>query len=51
MYNTLLSTRIIPKNANGLTQRDRELETFLTIYNIDIHLISDTRFTDKNFVK
>jgi hypothetical protein len=34
-------------NANGLTQHKEELEMFLSIYDIDIMLISETHFTEK----
>ena len=35
-------------NANGLAQRSLELKTFLINENIDIMLISETHFTQKN---
>jgi exonuclease III len=34
-------------NANGLTQHTEELETFISIHNIDVMLISETHFTEK----
>lgn len=42
---------IVTWNANGLSQRARELELFLREHNIDIALISETHFTDKNYIK
>ncbi len=38
-------------NANGLAQHKLEVKTFLEINNIDVMLISETRFTSKNFFK
>ena len=38
-------------NANGLNQRAQELEVFLRQHNIDIALISETHFSNKNFIK
>jgi hypothetical protein len=38
-------------NANGLTQHAEEIRTFISDYNIDITLISETDFTDKNYFK
>lgn len=42
--------RVLTWNANGLTDRRQELETFLNIEKIDIALISETRFTPKTHV-
>lgn len=42
--------RVITWNANGLTERRQELETFLHTEMIDIALISETRFTAKSYV-
>ncbi|XP_052743468.1 probable RNA-directed DNA polymerase from transposon BS isoform X1 [Bicyclus anynana] len=42
--------RVVTWNANGLTERRQELETFLLIENIDIALISETRFTPKTHI-
>lgn len=49
MCNTFL--RILTWNANGLNQRIREIEVFLSTNNIDIALISETHFSDKNYIK
>jgi hypothetical protein len=38
-------------NANGLSQHVAELQTFISQYNIDIMLISETHFTDKSYLK
>jgi exonuclease III len=38
-------------NANGLTQHAEELNTFIPLHNIDIMLISETHFTEKNYFK
>lgn len=35
-------------NANGLSQHKREIENFLKIQDIDILLVSETHFTNKN---
>ena len=49
MINSFL--RIITWNANGLNQRAHELEIFLHTNNIDIALISETHFSNKNHFK
>ena len=49
MANPIL--RIMTWNANGLRQRCRELEVFLHDNHIDIALISETHFTDKDHCK
>jgi hypothetical protein len=36
-------------NANGLTQHAEELRTFVSYHNIDVMLISETHFTEKNY--
>jgi exonuclease III len=38
-------------NANGLSQHVAELQTFISQYNIDIMVISETHFTDKSYLK
>jgi exonuclease III len=38
-------------NTNGLTQHTKELETFISIHNIDIMLILETHFTEKSCLK
>lgn len=38
-------------NANGLAQHRQEIQSFLLLHNIDIMLISETRFTAKNYFK
>lgn len=38
-------------NANGLSQRSLELKIFLINENIDVMLISETHFTQKNYLK
>lgn len=38
-------------NANGLAQHKAEVQAFLTEHNIDIMLISETRFTKNNYFK
>jgi exonuclease III len=43
------SLRIAQWNANGLQNHQEEIKTFLKINNIDILLISETHFTDKNY--
>jgi exonuclease III len=37
-------------NANGLTQRIKEVEVFLNTQKIDIFLVSETHFTERNYV-
>jgi exonuclease III len=37
-------------NANGLFQRIKEVEVFLNTQKIDILLVSETRFTEQNYV-
>lgn len=49
MHNSFL--RIITWNANGLIQRAHELEIFLRTNNVDIALISETHFTNKNYIR
>ncbi|KAI5710539.1 hypothetical protein M8J75_009509 [Diaphorina citri] len=41
--------RILTWNANGLTDRTRELEVFLHMQRIDIALITETHFTSRSF--
>ena len=43
--------RIALWNANGVTQQKFELELFLKQQQIDVMLISETHFTDKNYLK
>ena len=43
--------RIALWNANGLAQHKFELELFLNQQQIDVMLISETHFTDKNYLK
>jgi hypothetical protein len=38
-------------NANGLTQHIEERETFISIHNIDVMLITKTHFTEKSSLK
>lgn len=38
-------------NANGLAQHCQEVATFLKQHNIDIMLISESRFTNLNYFK
>ncbi len=38
-------------NANGLAQHKLEVKTFLESHDIDVMMISETRFTIKNFFK
>jgi hypothetical protein len=45
------SLRISIWNANGLSNKVRELEYFLKFQKIDIMLVSETRFTEKSYVK
>jgi hypothetical protein len=37
--------------ANGLTQHTEQLETLISIHNIDVMLISDTPFTEKSYLE
>lgn len=46
-----MSLKICLWNANGLSQHKLELKTFLINQNIDIMLISETHFTNKNNFK
>jgi exonuclease III len=48
MYNPLC---LALWNTNGLTQHAEELRTFISDHNIDVMLISETHFTDKNYFK
>ena len=43
--------RIAPWDANGLAQHKFELELFLKQQQIDVMPISETHFTDKNYLK
>ncbi|KAJ4426234.1 hypothetical protein ANN_27046 [Periplaneta americana] len=43
------SLRIGLWNANGLANRRQEVEFFLNIHKLDVLLISETHFTDKNY--
>jgi exonuclease III len=38
-------------NANGLIQHVEEVQTFISLHNIDIMLISETHFTEKSYLK
>jgi hypothetical protein len=38
-------------NASGLSQHTEELKTFISIHNIHVMLISETHFTEKNYLK
>jgi hypothetical protein len=38
-------------NAKGLSQRTKELKTFISLHNIDVILISETHFTEKSYLK
>lgn len=42
--------RVTTWNANGLTERRQELQIFLETENIDVALISETRFTAKSHI-
>lgn len=42
--------KIAVSNANGLLRHSLELKAFLYSRNIDIMLISETHFTDKNYI-
>lgn len=43
--------RISQWNANGLSDKRQKMEVFLNINKIDVMLIPETRFTDKNYFK
>ena len=43
--------KIAAWNANGLTKHQRELEIFLSTHDIDILLVSETHFTDRNYLR
>lgn len=45
------SIRILAWNANGLKNRLVELETFLNFHKVDIALISETHYTNRNCLK
>jgi exonuclease III len=38
-------------NADGLTRHVDKLKTFISHYDIDVMLISETHFTDKSYLK
>jgi exonuclease III len=38
-------------NASGLTQHTEELQTFISLHNTDVMLISETRFTEKSYLE
>lgn len=42
--------RVVTWNANGLTDRRQELQTFLEMEKIDIALVSETRLTSKSHI-
>ena len=43
--------KIVTWNANGLAQHNQEVNIFLSTHNIDILLISEIHFTEKNYFK
>lgn len=43
--------KIVVWNANGLAQHRQEVELFLNTQEIDIMLVSETRFTERNYFK
>jgi exonuclease III len=43
--------QLVVWNANGLSHHKEELKMFLSIYDIDVMLISETHFTEKNFIR
>jgi len=43
--------RVVLWNANGLSDHKLELQTFLTMYKIDIVLVSETHFTSRSVFK
>jgi len=43
--------RVVLWNANGLSNHKLELQTFLTMYKIDIALVSETHFTSRSVFK
>lgn len=43
--------KIVLWNANGLSRHKLELENFLNAQNINILLVSETHFSNKNFFK
>ena len=43
--------RVVIWNANGLSNHKLELHTFLTMYKIDIALVSETHFTSRSVFK
>jgi len=43
--------RVVPWNANGLSNHKLELQTFLDMHKIDIALISETHFTSRTVFK
>lgn len=45
------SIRIVAWNANGLVQRNLELELFLVNQRIDICLIAETHFTKETIMR
>lgn len=45
------SLRIAIWNANGAAKHNNEIHTFLTVNNIDILMISETHFANKNYFK
>jgi hypothetical protein len=38
-------------NANGLSQQTKGLQTFISIHNIDVMLISETYFIERSYLK
>jgi hypothetical protein len=45
------SYKIALWNANGLAQHSQDIKLFLNSHNIDILLVSETHFTDRNYFK
>lgn len=43
--------KIAAWNANGLTKHQKEVEIFLNTHNIDILLVSETHFTERNYLR
>ncbi|KAL7290805.1 hypothetical protein TKK_0015548 [Trichogramma kaykai] len=46
-----MGLKIVAWNSNGLAQRHQETKAFLLEHDVDILLVSETHFTDKNFLK
>jgi hypothetical protein len=51
IYDSVQFLQLALWNANSLTQHAEEIKIFISIHNTDDMLISETHFTEKNYLK